>query len=54
VKANLQAAPYPDDESLRSELEQINAPKSQSMAYFVDRSILDEIKKSGFIDRLYR
>lgn len=54
VKDNLQSAPYPDDEALRSELEQINAPKPQGQIYFVDRSILDEIKKSGFLDRLYR
>jgi NitT/TauT family transport system substrate-binding protein len=54
VKENLEAAPYPDDAGLRSELEQVNAPKSQSAAYFVDRSVLDEIKKSGFMDRLYK
>jgi NitT/TauT family transport system substrate-binding protein len=54
VKDNLEAAPYPDDAGLRSELEQVNAPKSQAPAHFVDRSILDEIKKSGFIDRLYK
>ena len=52
VKENFPAAPYPDEAALRSELEQVNAPKSQGLAYFVDRSILDEIKKSGFIDRL--
>lgn len=39
---------------LRSELEQINAPKSHSPAFFVDTTILDEIKKSGFLDRLYK
>jgi ABC-type nitrate/sulfonate/bicarbonate transport system substrate-binding protein len=54
VKENLETAPYPDDAGLRSELEQVNAPKSQSPAYFVDRSVLDEIKKSGFIERLYK
>ena len=54
LKDNLEAAPYPGDVGLRSELEQVNAPKSQSLSYFVDRSILDEIKKSGFIDRLYK
>ncbi len=54
LKDNLEAAPYPDDAGLRSELEQVNAPKAQGpSSYFVDRSILDEIKKSGFIDRLY-
>jgi len=54
VKENLEAAPYPDDAGLRSELEQVNAPKTQSPAYFVDRSVLDDIKKSGFLDRLYK
>lgn len=54
VKENFPAVPYPDEAALRSELEQVNAPKSQSLAYFVDRSILDDIKKSGFIDRLYK
>lgn len=54
VKDNLEAAPYPGDEGLRSELAQVNAPKFQDTAFFVDRSILDEIKKSGFIDRLYK
>jgi ABC-type nitrate/sulfonate/bicarbonate transport system substrate-binding protein len=54
VKDNIEAAPYPDDAGLRSELEQVNAPKSQSPAYFVDRSVLDEIKKSGFIEKLYK
>ncbi len=54
LKDNLEATPYPDDVGLRSELEQVNAPKSQNVAHFVDRSILDEIKKSGFIDRLYK
>jgi ABC-type nitrate/sulfonate/bicarbonate transport system substrate-binding protein len=54
VKENIEPAPYPDDAALRSELDQVNAPKSQSPAYFVDRSVLDEIKKSGFIERLYK
>jgi ABC-type nitrate/sulfonate/bicarbonate transport system substrate-binding protein len=54
VKENIEPAPYPDDAALRSELEQVNAPKSQSPAYFVDRSVLDEIKKSGLIERLYK
>lgn len=53
VKENIEPVPYPDDAALRSELDQVNTPKSQSPAYFVDRSVLDEIKKSGFIERLY-
>jgi|SRR5712692_1611374 len=51
---SLQPAPYPGEEALRSELEQINAPKSYAPAFFVDTTVLDEIKKSGFIDRLYK
>ena len=51
---DLKPAPYPDEEGLRSELEQINAPKSYTPAYFMDTTILDEIKKSGLLDRLYK
>lgn len=50
----LQATPYPDEAALRAELEQVSAPKSQSPFFFVDTTILDEIRKSGFIDRLYK
>lgn len=50
----LKPAPYPDEEGLRAELEQINAPKSQGPAAFVDTTILDELKKSGFLERLYK
>jgi len=46
--------PYPDQEGIRSELEQINAPKSYAPGFFVDTTVLDEIKKSGFLDRLYK
>lgn len=49
----LKPAPYPDEEGLRAELEQINAPKSHSPAFFVDTTILDEVKKSGLLDRLW-
>lgn len=54
VKDNLEQVPYPDDAGLRFELEQVSAPKTQGPAYFVDRTILDEIKKSGFVERLYK
>ena len=50
----MQPAPYPDEGALRAELEQINAPKSYGPAFFVDRTILDEIKKTGLVDRLYK
>lgn len=51
---SLKPAPYPDEEGLRAELEQINAAKSHGPAFFVDTTIVDEIKKSGFLERLYR
>jgi ABC-type nitrate/sulfonate/bicarbonate transport system substrate-binding protein len=54
VRENLETVPYPNEAGLRSEMEQVNAPKSFAPAQFVDRSILDEIKKSGFIEKLYK
>jgi len=54
VKENLETLPYPDEAGLRFEMEQVNAPKTMGPAQFVDRSILDEIKKSGLIERLYK
>jgi ABC-type nitrate/sulfonate/bicarbonate transport system substrate-binding protein len=54
VKENLETIPYPDDAGLRFEMEQVSVPKSMGPAQFVDRSILDEIKKSGFVERLYK
>ena len=50
----LRPAPYPDEEALRAELDQIGAPKSQSTASFINTTFLDELKKSGFIDKLYK
>lgn len=49
-----QPAPYPAEEGLRSELEQIGAPKSFTPPYFVDTTILDDLKKAGFLERLYK
>jgi hypothetical protein len=54
VRENLETVPYPNEAGLRSEMEQVNAPKSFGAAQFVDASMLDEIKKSGFIERLYK
>jgi NitT/TauT family transport system substrate-binding protein len=54
VRENLETVPYPNEAGLRSEMEQVNAPKSFGPAQFVDASMLDEIKKSGFIERLYK
>jgi hypothetical protein len=46
--------PYPDDNGLRAELDLINVPRSQSLAPYVNKSFLDEIKKSGLVERLYK
>jgi ABC-type nitrate/sulfonate/bicarbonate transport system substrate-binding protein len=47
--------PVPDEKGIQVSLESIGTPKSkQAQAKdFVDASIMEEIKKSGFIDRLY-
>jgi ABC-type nitrate/sulfonate/bicarbonate transport system substrate-binding protein len=50
----LRPLPYPDEEALRAELEQIGAPKSQAPASFINTTFLDEIRKGGLIDRLYK
>ncbi len=54
VKETLEPLPYPNEAALAFELEQVNAPKTQPPSHFVDTSLLDEIKKSGFVDRLYK
>ncbi|MBI2229250.1 MAG: ABC transporter substrate-binding protein [Deltaproteobacteria bacterium] len=52
-KDSLKPLPYPDEEGLRSELEQINAPKSPPPSHYINVTFLDEIKKSGFVEKLY-
>ncbi len=54
VKDTLEPLPYPNEAALAFELEQINAPKTQPPSYFVDTSLLDEIKKTKVVDRLYK
>jgi NitT/TauT family transport system substrate-binding protein len=54
VKETLEPLPYPNEAALAFEVEQINAPKTQPPSYFVDTSLLDEIKKSGLVERLYK
>jgi ABC-type nitrate/sulfonate/bicarbonate transport system substrate-binding protein len=51
-REGLVSLPYPDDNGLRAELDLINVPRSQSLASYVNKSFLDEIKKSGFVERL--
>ena len=54
LRESLRPLPYPDEEALREDLEQVGAPKSQAPASFVNTTFLDEIKKSGLVEKLYR
>ena len=50
----LRPMPYPDEEALRAELEQVGGPKSLSPASFLNTTFLDELKRNGFVDKLYK
>ncbi|HYA28317.1 MAG TPA: ABC transporter substrate-binding protein [Acidobacteriota bacterium] len=52
LRAILRPIPYADDEALRAEMEMMNPPLAQIPAGYINNSILDELKKSGFIDKL--
>ena len=54
LRANIRQTPYVDEESLRAELDMMNVPGQQIPAGYVNNSVLDEIRKSGFIDKLYK
>lgn len=54
LRSTLKQIPYADEDALRAELEMMNAPSLQIPAGYVNNSILDEIKKSGFIEKLYK
>jgi ABC-type nitrate/sulfonate/bicarbonate transport system substrate-binding protein len=54
TRESLRPLPYPEEEAIRAELEQIGAPKSPSPGFFVNTTFLEDIQKSGFIDKLYR
>lgn len=54
TRESLEPLPYPDDAALRAELEQINAPKSPGPEHYLNASFLDELKKTGFVDKLYK
>lgn len=54
LRASIKPVPYPDEDALRTELEMMNVPGGQIPPGYVNNSILDEIKKSGFIDKLYK
>ena len=54
VRPIIKQVPYPDEEALRAEMEMMGTANQQLPAGYINNSILDEIKKSGFIDKLYK
>jgi ABC-type nitrate/sulfonate/bicarbonate transport system substrate-binding protein len=54
LRANLKQVPYADEDALRAELEMMHVPNLQLPPGYVNNTILDDVKKSGFIDKLYR
>jgi len=50
----IKQVPYPDEDALRAELEMMGTASQQLPPGYINNSILDEIKKSGFIDKLYK
>jgi ABC-type nitrate/sulfonate/bicarbonate transport system substrate-binding protein len=54
VRATLKPMPYPDEEALRAEIEMMGPGVSQIPPGYINTSILDEIKKSGFVEKLYK
>jgi ABC-type nitrate/sulfonate/bicarbonate transport system substrate-binding protein len=54
LRSLIRSVPYADEEALRTELEMMNIPGGQIPPGYINNSILDEIKKSGFIDKLHK
>jgi len=54
LRSMIRQIPYADEDALRSELEMMNIPGGQIPPGYVNNTILDEIRKSGFIDKLYK
>jgi ABC-type nitrate/sulfonate/bicarbonate transport system substrate-binding protein len=52
LRANLKPVPYADEEALRAELEMMGEANQPIPAGYINNGILDEIKNSGFIDKL--
>jgi hypothetical protein len=52
LRAILRPIPYADEEALRAEMEMMNPPLPQIPAGYINNTILDELKKNGFIDKL--
>ena len=51
----LREYPAPEEKGIQTALDSIGTPKSKGAEAkdFIDASLLEEIKKSGFIDGLY-
>lgn len=54
LRANLKPIPYADEDALRAEIEMMNTPGLQIPPGYINNSILDELKKNGFIDKLWK
>jgi len=54
LRENLKPLPYPDENGLRAELDQISINRAQPDSYFVNNSILDDVKKTGLVEKLYK
>lgn len=54
LRGILKPVPYADEEGLRAEIEMMNVPGLQIPPGYINNSILDELKKSGFIDKLWK
>lgn len=52
LRAYLKPVPYADEEALRAELEMMGDANQPIPAGYINNGILDEIKNSGFIDKL--
>jgi len=52
LRAILKPVPYADEQGLGAEIEMMNVPGMQIPPGYINNSILDELKKSGFIDKL--
>jgi len=54
LRATLKQIPYPEEEALRAEMEMMGPGNMQIPAGYINASVLDEIRKSGFIDKIYK
>jgi NitT/TauT family transport system substrate-binding protein len=54
LRENLKPLPYPDENGLRAELDLISTTRTHPDSYFTNTSILDDVKKSGLVEKLYK